>query len=345
METFSCRGKRVLFITTKNVDYIRNSQEIDLLREQAVMMDVLASGQKSYPLRMLSIYIRLLFCRMQKYDVVFIGFAPQLVVPLFFWKFQKQQVIIDFFISVYDTFVNDRKKVKSSSVLARLMHWLDQKTVEKAELIIADTRAHAKYFSEEFGAQEKKLNVLYLNADRRIYYPRQVIRPEQWKGKFLVLYFGSVLPLQGVDVVMEAAGKLEDLSDRIRVVVIGPVSKRYAKVERSYIDYIDWLAQEQLAEAIAAADLCLAGHFNGEIAKARRTIPGKAYIYEAMGKSMILGDSEANHERYQEGQPGIYFVPMGDSEALAEKIRQIFYEMQNRSSRASLTEGKEKGSR
>ena len=87
--------------------------------------------------------------------------------------------------------------------------------------------------------------------------------------------------------------------------------------------YADWVSQERLAELIAMADLCLAGHFNGQIMKAKRTIPGKAYIYEAMEKPMILGDSPANHERYKEGQPGIYFVPMGDAEILAKKIGEL----------------------
>ena len=46
----------------------------------------------------------------------------------------------------------------------------------------------------------------------------------------------------------------------------------------------DWLPQEKLAEYIDMADLCLAGHFNAAVEKASRTIPGKAYIYQAMGK-------------------------------------------------------------
>ena len=71
------------------------------------------------------------------------------------------------------------------------------------------------------------------------------------------------------------------------------------------------------------ADLCLAGHFNKDIEKAKRTIPGKAYIYEAMNKPMILGDNEATRELYNESMKGIYFVEMGDAEALAERIKSI----------------------
>ena len=85
------------------------------------------------------------------------------------------------------------------------------------------------------------------------------------------------------------------------------------------MEYIDWLSQEELAEHIANADLCLAGHFNGEIDKAKRTIPGKAYIYEAMGKKMVLGDNEANREL--EKMRTHVMVQQGDSVALAKKIK------------------------
>lgn len=105
-----CTGKKVLFITTKNIDYIRNSQEVELLQSVAGSVTLLYSRKKNYPFRMMELYLRLLFMSLKKYDVIFIGFEPQLIVPVFWWKMKRQQVIIDFFISVYDTFVNDRKK-------------------------------------------------------------------------------------------------------------------------------------------------------------------------------------------------------------------------------------------
>ena len=65
------------------------------------------------------------------------------------------------------------------------------------------------------------------------------------------------------------------------------------------------------------------GHFNKDINKAKRTIPGKAYIYRAMEKPMILGDNSATRELYSEDMDGIYFVEMGNPQALAKKILKI----------------------
>jgi len=312
-------NQRVLFITTKNTDYIRNTQETALLSEKAAQLTVLGSKSGSYVKRLAYVYVHLLFCSMKRYDVVFAGFSPQLILPLFGWKFRGKTVVIDFFISVYDTMVCDRKKFRKGGVLARLCRWLDKRTLRGADACICDTNAHGDYFSSEFGVPRENFRTLYLEADTSIYYPRKRTKPAEAQGRFVVLYFGSVLPLQGVEVISEAMRMLAE-DARFFFYFIGPASER---VEASNIRYFDWLAQEQLAEYIACADLCLAGHFNAGINKAKRTIPGKAYIYRSMEKPMILGDNPANRELFDESMDGIFFVPMGDAQALADRIVDI----------------------
>lgn len=315
-------GKKVLFITSKNLDYIRNSQEIYELGKKSGTMDVIGYKDKSYPKRLLKLYWKLITGSFKEYDLVFIGFAPQLVLPFFGFKFKKCKVAVDFFISLYDTMCCDRQKFGKNSIPGKLLKAIDRKTLKKADYIIADTKAHGKYFSEELGADESRIEVIYLEADKSIYKPMHVEKENRAKGKFTVLYFGSILPLQGIDVILGALDRLKDRKD-MYFYVIGPVSSKYEKPVSENIEYISWLSQEELAEHIAMADLCLAGHFNKDIEKAKRTIPGKAYIYEAMNKPMILGDNEATRELYNESMKGIYFVEMGDAEALAERIKSI----------------------
>lgn len=312
------RGKRVVFVTTKNIDYIRNVQEIRFLEDYAGEFRLICSGRRNYMVRILEVWWKLLILGRQ-YDVVFFGFLPQLVIP-FFIKYRNQKIVIDFFVSVYDTMVNDRKKIAARSPLARLCHWVDSYVIRKAELVVTDTKADAAYFIREFGGDRDRFRTVYLEADRAIYYPREQRRRQELEGRFVVLYFGSVLPLQGVDVVLKAVEFLRDRED-IFFQVIGPVSKKYRAPVQDNVEYIDWLGQEELAGYIANADLCLAGHFNSEIDKARRTIPGKAYIYRAMGKRMVLGDNEANRELFGDKDP-VYWTAMGDADALAEVILQ-----------------------
>ena len=315
-------GKNVLFITTKNLDYIRNAQEIGCLRRCARSLRVLGSRLPGNGLRTASIWLQLLFLRMGAYDTVFIGFAPQLVLPFWGWKFRRQTVIADLFISFYDTLVYDRQLTGPHSPLGRFVHWMDARVCRRADAVFADTRAHAGYFHDAFGLPAQKTHVFYLRADESIFYPRPV--PPRKDGKFEVLYFGSVLPLQGVDVILHCAQLLEP-EENIVFDFIGPLPphlrRRFGALPQ--VRFTPWLSQPALAARIAKADLCLAGHFNAQIQKASRTIPGKAYIYRAMGKPMVLGDNPANHELYEADGKTVYYVKMGDAKALAETIRTI----------------------
>lgn len=315
-------NRNILFITTKNLDYIRNTQEIRLLEKHGGKVRIIGSKSKFYLIRLLIVYYKTLFANMKNVDIVFIGFAPQLVLPIFDWKFKNKYLVVDFFISMYDTLVYDRRKFLPNSFMAHKLHELDKKTLDIADSVIVDTREHGKYFMNEFHCNPIKVQVLYLEADKKIYFPQKSRKPPKYCNKFLIHYFGSILPLQGVEIVIEAAVKLQHIS-AIHFEIIGPINTKMQTALLDTITYIDWLPQEKLAEHITWADLCLAGHFAENIDKARRTIPGKAFIYEAMGKPMILGDNNANRELYHEDN-NHYYVEMGNADMLAEKILAIY---------------------
>lgn len=315
------KDKRVLFITTKNIDYIRNTQEIQILEKYAKNCELIYSEQKNYILRILSVWMKVINNKMKEKDVVFIGWSPQFVIPFVGYKFKNKFVVIDFFISVYDTLVCDRKKFKKNGLVAKILHKWDEYTLQKCNHVITDTKAHAEFFIKEFAGKKELFETIYLEADSKIYYPRIQKKPKELKDKFIVLYFGSILPLQGVDVVLDVISKLKDRDD-IYFDIIGPISEKYNKPKQENVCYTEWLSQEELAEHIANADLCLAGHFSGDIDKAKRTIPGKAYIYEAMGKKMVLGDSEANRELLVEDERHV-FVKMGNSQELKYMILEL----------------------
>lgn len=316
------KKRRIVFISTKNLDYIRNVQEIRILKEKYDEVLIIGSTSSSYVKRLITIFGKLITTSLKKYDEVFIGFAPQLVLPVCGWKFRNKKITIDFFISVYDTMVQDRKKIKNNSILARLIHWLDEVTLKKADRVIGDTKAHVAYFAEEFKIAKDKFEVLYLEADKEIYYPRKIEKKVELKNKFVVLYFGTILPLQGVEVVLEAINHLKDKED-IFFWIIGPLSGKEKIIENSSVRLDKWLPQKELADAIGMADLCLAGHFNPDIDKAERTIPGKAYIYNAMEKKIVLGDTKANRELFSEQEDKYYFVERGNAVALAQMIVNI----------------------
>lgn len=314
------QNKKVLFITTKNLDYIRVSQECNLLERIAKRYDIIGSYSKNYPKRILKVWFGLFFKSVKEYDIIFVGFMPQLVLPLFKWKFKNKILLIDFFISIYDTLVDDREKVKKGTSRAKLLKRIDESTLRAADYVITDTRAHGEYFSSEFGVKADKIKVWYLKADTKYYHPMNTEKPDYLKNKFVVLYFGSILPVQGVEIILETISLLAPRED-IHFLIIGPINKKIDRPDTKNVTYIDWLPQEQLAKYISFSDLCLAGHFSDKIGKANRTIPGKVYIYLAMKKKVVLGDSKANRELFDETfRHDIVYVKRGDAHILADKI-------------------------
>jgi glycosyltransferase involved in cell wall biosynthesis len=323
------KGKRVLYIATKNLDYLRIQQEINLIRESAASLTVLGSNEKKYAARLKHVLPGLFRVKKKDYDVVFIGFLPQILLPFFSFLFRGKYIIIDFFISMYDTMAFDRQRFKPGSLPARFLRWVDMAALKRADHVIVDTKTDGEYFIRELNADPNKVEVLYLEADTSIYYPREVQKLPRFRDKFVVLYFGSILPLQGVEVIVEAANMLKNHS-KLYFVIIGPVSKELKERSASDgIEFIDWLKQEELAEYIAMSDLCLAGHFNSHIDKARRTIAGKTYIYRAMEKPVILGENAANHELYEEDNKTVFYTKMGDPSALKDTIIKAWQVLSN----------------
>lgn len=312
------QGKKILYIATKNRDYLRLTQEIEILQQYGKKVDCILSSKKGYFFRIFEVVLRTILNKTGSYDIVFVGFQPQFIIPILKWKFRKCEIWTDFFISLYDTMVYDRKVISQTSLIAKLAKYVDQKTIDASDVIICDTKAHGEYFIVEFEAERSKMYVLYLKADTSIYYPRPQRKPKKLKDKFIVFYFGSILPVQGVDVVLDTIRMLKDNKD-IHFIIVGPIRDEKKKIISDTVTYINWLPQVKLAQYIASADLCLAGHFSATIGKANRTIPGKAYIYRAMNKPIVLGDSDANRELFTENQE-VHFVEQGNSIELKELI-------------------------
>ena len=314
------KGKRVLYIATKNLDYLRIRQEINFIRENGGSVTILGSTAKSYPARLKTVLPGLFRTGKNDFDVIFIGFLPQIVLPFFSFLFRGKVVIIDFFISLYDTLVFDRQRFRPGGLPGGFLRWVDKAALRRADHVIVDTRTDGEYFIRELDAAPDKVEVLYLEADTSIYYPRRIPKPPRFRDRFVVLYFGSILPLQGVETIVEAANMLKDRPE-LSFLLIGPVGGELKDRSASAnIEFIDWLDQEKLAETIATADLCLAGHFNDRIDKAKRTIAGKTYIYRAMEKPVILGDNAANRELYEEDGRTVFYTGMGDPSALRDTI-------------------------
>jgi glycosyltransferase involved in cell wall biosynthesis len=312
---------RVLFVSGREAGYMRNRVMLSALR---MHFDVtLLEGQVPTTAgRTIASMARFLAHR-PKYDLCFVGFYGQpLAVALS--RMQRKPLILDAYVSTFDTLCQDRRWFRPQSVGGRIAYWLDQQGCRVAARVVTDTQAQAEYFSEVFGVPHNKVVPIYVGCDQQLFTPL----PETGanSGCFEVFYYGAFLPLHGTEIIVQAAHLLRHRPD-IHFTIGGDGPRRTA-VEHTVadlaletVDLVGWIPLESLPGYIARASLCLGGHFS-TVPKAARVISTKTYQFLAMRKATVVGDNPATRELLSHGKHA-WAVSMGDPKALADGIERL----------------------
>jgi len=309
---------KVLFISGRETEYIRNHVLIAGLR-QSCDVTIFTATNGNIVTRSLKGILKWIVYR-PIYDIAMSGFYGQLIAMILS-VIQNKPVVLDAYVSTYETLCEDRKLFHPRSPIGRLAYWIDQKSCQLSSLIITDTQAHARYLSRQFGIPEEKLRVIYVGCDESIFYPRLDVYPTSSYCE--VFYYSSFLPLHGVDTIIQAAVLLKNRNDiRFTIGGKGPefgfIRKMIEKLDIKNVDLVGWIPLEQLPLYIARATICLGGHFS-KVPKATRVISTKTFQFIAMRKPTIVGDSEAIREIFTHLEH-VYTVPTGNPIALAEAI-------------------------
>jgi len=234
-------------------------------------------------------------------------------------------LIADAFISLYDTVVNDRKLIGPTSLAARLLRCMEDRAYGAADHVVVDTEMNAAYFRRTF-LRARNVIALPLSIDE-LYYRN--LSPARTSETCRVLFVGTFVPLQGIEVIAAAALLLQDRGDiRFHLVGDGQTADAVRAVlsagNGKNIDWTrEWQSAEQVRAHIAGADLCL-GIF-GEGDKTQRVWPFKNYHYMAAGRALVTGDTECARSltAMAAGNRPFEMVPCGDAAALASVIGKL----------------------
>lgn len=257
------------------------------------------------------------------FDAVFVPEFRHKDVPLAHVLSRRAGVpcVFDPLVSRFDTRVHDRGDTPVRGLQASHNKNLDRLSFALADLVLADTQAHADLFAEELAPPDALIRVLEVGYDDAVFSPR----PAPASEVSTILFYGSYLPLHGVPVVAEAAAHLRD-DPRVRFELIGDGQTR-ADVERvvherrlANVTLTPRLPVSELPHRIAAATICL-GIF-GSTPKAARVVPNKVYQCMGMERPVITMASRAVEETFRVGEE-IVTTPAGDGEALAFAIRAL----------------------
>jgi glycosyltransferase involved in cell wall biosynthesis len=265
------------------------------------------------------------------FDVLFVPEFRHKDVPLA-WalaRWEGKTCVFDPLVSRFDTRVHDRRDVSERSMQASHNLNLDRLSMSLADLALADTQQHADYFRARLAAPDTRIRVLPVGYDDEVFHPAP---PAPAHNEVRVLFYGSYLPLHGVDVIVDAARRLR-ADSHIRFELIGG-GQTFAEVARRVHDaglvnvtLEPRIALEALPERIAAASVCL-GIF-GETEKAARVVPNKVYQCMAMNRVVVTADTPAVRESFAHESHAV-LVPAGDGAALAASIAALARDSERR---------------
>lgn len=217
----------------------------------------------------------------------------------FFKNFLKRDKIInDFFISNYDTYVYDRKKITNKNPRAWWKYFQDYINFKYSKYILSDTNEHFKYWESLFGKSSGKHFVFPVLADKNIYFPSNLTRKND---KIKILFYGSFIPLHGIDVILKAFSLMEKNDIKFEAKIIGK-GQMYSKMQELFVELDlkqvsmngEIINEKELANQIREHDIIL-GIF-GDSTKAKSVVPNKVYQALASKKTIITMNSKAVDE-------------------------------------------------
>ncbi|MFQ5900582.1 MAG: glycosyltransferase [Thermodesulfobacteriota bacterium] len=339
---------RILYFGTysKGEGYPRNKVIIEGLRQNGVeVIECHAplwkgAGEKIAGIRMgklllsilprlFSAYLILLrkFIQTGQYDLIIVGYSGHIdiFIARFLTFFRKSPLVFDAFLSLYDTGVLDRKVVRKDSLKARALWWIDKLSCSISDLVLLDTKEHIRFFVETFGLPTDKFCRVFAGAEWGLL--KSGDNKEDIKNKgFEVLFFGTFIPLHGIDTIIKAASILKAY-DGIHFTLIGKgqlypeTLQLVEKLKIKNLALIDrWVSASELTGYVKRASVCL-GIF-GTTNKAKRVIPYKVYGCLSMGKAVITGNTKAAKELLKDSKTAI-LVPVGDPSSLAKAILRL----------------------
>lgn len=327
---------KVCYFGTYEADYPRNITFIEGLKRNGV--DVLTCNASlkivKSPLGvpnfliLLANYVKAYFSLFWKMlhldcDAVIIGYPSHMDVIIFssFFKMKGIPILFNPLVSLFDTFVYDRKVFRENSKVAKLLYLIDKWSFSLPNKVFIDTAAHRDYLAKTFKIKKEQFSVVPVGT-LEVFFNNT---PVEKKTFFQVLYCGKYIPLHSVETIVKAALLLKNEKD-IKFKLIG-TGQDYSKIRTfvkekglENIEFVEWMEPEDVSREIRASHVVLGVFKKG--GKASRVVPNKVFDALAAGAIVVTEENDAIKEFFSDKKEVILVEPE-NPDALAEKLKWI----------------------
>jgi len=269
------------------------------------------------------LYLILRHARIPDYDLMLVGYPSHIDVCLGFLlaRLKGRPLVMDAFISLYDTVVKDRRLIVEYSMAAKILWLYEWAVLHLADKVMVDTKAHKEMMIEMFRLRPDRIFAVPVGIDENVWRSRPM--PAR-KETFHAALWSTFIPLHGMETVVRAAEILSEKNCPIQILVMGEgqTADRFEQlIQKKKLNNIIWKRGffdiQALVEMAAVADCCL-GIF-GKTEKASRVVPYKVYQALALARPVITAES-TEMKRLFKKKPGGILVPAADGEQLAAAL-------------------------
>ena len=224
----------------------------------------------------------------------------------------------------------DHTFLSPQSFVYRPMRWLERTINHLADAIITSSRPAADLLVREFGCPSSKIFPVMDGVDTDVFLPiwdytdqeRHRLRSALGipPGRRVVVYLGLLAEYQGSTHLLKAAARILRQRSDVHFLLMGyPGENRYRALAETleiapWVTFTGRVPYERAPRYLAAGDVAVAPKLSTTEAN------GKLLNYMALGLPTVAFDQAVNRDVL--GPAGI-LAPMGDTDALAQKLLDV----------------------
>lgn len=263
----------------------------------------------------------------RRYDLVYVHNMPDvLIVCALFPKIFGAKVILDQHDPMPELMMTIFKREEGSTAV-RLLYRLEKWSLRRAHCVITVNEACRKLFSSR-GCPDEKIRVIMNSPDEKLFsYRGADTYPKKKVGDFVIMYHGSLVERNGLDLVVTALADLLRSGSKVSLRVYGRATPYLDRVlrrveELGIKDNVHFLGSrtlEQLADEIQQCDLGVIPNQRNRFTDINT--PTRIFEYLAKGKPVVAPRTSGILDYF--GPDELFYFGAGDAESMVAAIRRV----------------------
>ena len=239
--------------------------------------------------------------------VYLLPMASPNIIEILFAKLLGKQIISEFYISKFDTLINDRQRINSTSLKAIVPLWEDKILARASSVLIFLNKSEANYYLKVIDEQQHLTKSMFIPLTAKKKPRAQCPYLNDQRSIPTLCWWGTYIPLHGLEKIIHAAAHLRERKMPVKMHLFGNSEERAKpfndlikslKLEDSVIiDNTKHFSDDSLTDfLIENCDLAF-GNF-GDSQKAKTVMVNKVVEASSMGLPVVSQKTEALQEYF-----------------------------------------------